>query len=335
MAIDDIITLAYGSGGKKTSQLIDELIVPAFSNNILAALSDGAILTAGEKIVFSTDSFVVNPYFFPGGDIGKLAVCGTVNDISMCGGEPKYLSLSFIIEEGFKTEELKRIIKSIKETAELSGVAIVTGDTKVVEKGKGDGIYINTSGIGLLKQNGYGEARMMPGDVVIVSGNVGDHGIAVMAARNNMIGAGELVSDCAPLNALASELFTFGEDVRIMRDPTRGGLATTLNEFIERNKLCIELEEDKIPISRSVNNACDILGLDPLYSANEGKLIAIVNSHRAGEIIAALKKHPEGVNSAVIGEVTENYPGRVVIKTYLGGTRILTKLSGAQLPRIC
>lgn len=335
MALDDIITLAYGSGGKKTSQLIDEILLPAFDNDILSKLTDGAILNAEGKIVFSTDSFVVNPYFFPGGDIGKLSVCGTVNDLCMCGGEPKYLSLGLIIEEGLKTEELIQIIQSIKATARDCGVKIVTGDTKVVEKGKGDGIYINTTGIGFLKNDGYDENNIKPGDLIIVSGSVGDHGAAIMAARNKLINTSELVSDCTPLNRLAQELFLFGSGVKIMRDPTRGGIATTLNEFIGRNKLCIELDEALIPVSGPVANACDIMGLDPLYCANEGKLIAVVSSDKADEVINALRYHDEGKNATIIGKVTTNYPGRVVLKTYLGGTRILTKLSGAQLPRIC
>jgi len=335
MALDDIITLAYGSGGKKTSQLIDEILLPAFDNDILSKLSDGAILNSEGKIVFSTDSFVVNPYFFPGGDIGKLSVCGTVNDLCMCGGEPRYLSLALIIEEGFKTSELIQIVQSIKATASYCGVKIVTGDTKVVEKGKGDGIYINTTGIGFLKNAGYDENDIKPGDVIIVSGNVGDHGATIMAARNKLINSSELVSDCTPLNRLAQELFPFEAGVKIMRDPTRGGIATTLNEFIEHNKFCIELDEGLIPISRPVANACDIMGLDPLYCANEGKLVAVVSSDKAEEILSALKCHDEGKNAAIIGKVTSNYPGRLILKTYLGGTRILTKLSGAQLPRIC
>lgn len=335
MAIDDIITLAYGSGGKKTSELIDKILVPAFNNPELSKLGDGAILPSEGKIVFSTDSFVINPYFFPGGDIGKLSVCGTVNDLCMCGGEPKYLSLGFIIEEGFMIEHLEKIVESIKVTAKECGVKVVTGDTKVVERGKGDGIYINTSGIGFLKYDGLDEHNITEGDCVIVSGTMGDHGISIMATRNNLIIGDELVSDCTPLHKLSKELIKFKENIRIMRDPTRGGLATTLNEFIEKNNLCIELEEDRIPIRDSVANACEILGLDPLYSANEGKIVAIVSAEKAEEIIKALKEYPEGKEAAIIGKITSKYPGKVVIKTYLGGTRILSKLTGAQLPRIC
>lgn len=333
--IDEIITLAYGSGGKKTSELIDEILVPAFNNPELAKLGDGAILNATEKIVFSTDSFVINPYFFPGGDIGKLSVCGTVNDLCMCGGEPKYLSLGFIIEEGFKVEHLKRIVDSIKTTAKDCGVKVVTGDTKVVERGKGDGIYINTSGIGFLRHENLSEDRIVEGDCIIVSGTMGDHGISIMANRNNITVGGELLSDCTPLHRLSGELIKFDEHLKLMRDPTRGGLATTLNEFVEKSKLCIELEEDKIPVRTSVANACEILGLDPLYSANEGKLVAVVSAARAEEMVNALKQYPEGKDAAIIGKVSLKHPGKVVIKTFLGGTRILSKLTGAQLPRIC
>lgn len=335
MVMDDIITLAYGSGGKKTSELIDKIIVPAFNNPELSKLGDGAILDSKDKIVFSTDSFVVSPYFFPGGDIGKLAVCGTVNDLCMCGGEPKYLSLAFIIEEGFKVEHLIKIVESIKNTAEKCGVKVVTGDTKVVESGKGDGIYINTSGIGYLRYEGLGEDKIKEGDCIIVTGTMGDHGIAVMAARNNLMTGNDLLSDCTPLYRLSNEMLKYKEDIRIMRDPTRGGLATTLNEFVERNDFSVELDEEIIPIKESVLNACELLGLDPLYSANEGKIVAVVSADRAQDIINDLRKYPEGKDAAIIGKVTTRFPGKVVIKTYLGGTRILSKLTGSQLPRIC
>lgn len=333
--MDDIITLAYGSGGRKTSQLIDEIILPAFNNSQLSKLADGAILNGSERLVFSTDSFVVSPLFFPGGDIGKLAVCGTINDICMCGGEPKYLSLSFIIEEGFKTEDLQQIVNSIKKVSEECNVIIATGDTKVVERGKGDGIYINTAGIGFLKHQNLGKDRIQEGDVIIVSGTMGDHGTAIMAARNNLITGIELFSDCAPLNNLAKEILSYEDKVKILRDPTRGGLATTLNEFVEDTNLTIELEENRIPIRNSVANACEIIGLDPLYAANEGKIVAIVAEEVAEKLIESMRKLPEGKDSAIIGRVTSNYPGKVVIKTQIGGNRILGKLAGAQLPRIC
>lgn len=333
--MDDIITLAYGSGGKKTSELIDEILMPQLKNKELSQLNDGAVLYGSQRLVFSTDSFVVNPYFFPGGDIGKLSICGTVNDIAMCGGIPKYISLGLIIEEGFRTEDLIRIVKSIGETARACNVEVVTGDTKVVERGKGDGIYINTSGIGFLAFEGLGKDRIQEGDSVIVTGTVGDHGMAVMSARNSLSVAGELLSDCTPLNRLAETILKYGENVRILRDPTRGGVATTLNEFVENSRLSIELDEDSIPVKSSVENVCDILGLDPLYSANEGKILAVVSKNSEEEILKAIRELPEGRDASVIGRVTAEYSGRVVIKTSIGGKRILNKLTGAQLPRIC
>lgn len=332
--MDEIITLDYGSGGKKTASLIDELIVPAFRNPALAELGDGAVLTGGGQLVFSTDSFVVSPMFFPGGDIGKLSVCGTVNDISMCGGEPKYLSLAFIIEEGVKMDDLRRVVAAIKSAAETAGVQIVTGDTKVVERGKGDGLYINTAGIGILKYPGLSPKNMRDGDAVIVSGTVGDHGTAVMLARNDLM-EGSIASDCAPLNGLVDALFAAGADVRVLRDPTRGGVATTLNEFVEGSGLGIELDEGDIPVRPDVDAACNLLGLDPMYCANEGKLLAVVSAETAETALAALCGRAEGRNAAIIGKVGIRYPGRVVMATAFGGSRVLQKLTGAQLPRIC
>lgn len=333
--MDDIITLSYGSGGKKTSELIEELLLPAFNNEELSSLNDGAVVKGMDKIVLSTDSFVVSPYFFPGGDIGKLSVCGTVNDISMCGGIPKYLTLSFIIEEGFKTVDLIKIVDSIKNTASRCGVKIVTGDTKVVEKGKGDGIYINTAGVGFLEYDGLGRDKIKDGDAVIVTGTMGDHGVAVMAEREKLVTGVNIYSDCAPLNNLASSIFKFKDKIRIMRDPTRGGLATTLNEFVEDTQLSIEIDEKSVPVKESVMNYCEILGLDPLYAANEGKIVLIVDGDIKEEVIEVIKEHSEGKDAAVIGMVTSNYKGKVVMKTEVGGTRILSKLTGAQLPRIC
>lgn len=333
--MDEYITLAYGSGGKKTSQLIDEIIVPAFNNSELSKLNDGAILNGSEKLAFSTDSFVISPLFFPGGDIGKLSVCGTVNDVCMCGGEPKYLSLSFIIEEGFLRDDFIKIVDSIKKTAKECGVIIATGDTKVVEKGKGDGIYINTAGIGFIKHEGLSREKIKIGDAVIVSGTMGDHGISVMAARNDLITGNGLVSDCQPLNKISKEILKYGDDVRIMRDPTRGGLATTLNEFVEGMDFSILIDEDTVPLKESVVNACEILGLDPLYSANEGKVVFIVSKDKAEDVLSDIRKLPEGKDAAIIGKVTDEYKGKVVLKTPLGGSRILSKLTGMQLPRIC
>ena len=325
----------YGSGGRKTAQLIDELILPQLGNEALSCLGDGAILQGQEKLVFSTDSFVVNPCFFPGGDIGKLSVCGTVNDVCMCGGEPKYLSLSFIIEEGMKVEDLKTIIASIGRTAQDAGVQIVTGDTKVVERGKGDGLYINTAGIGFLCHEGLSPDKIREGDKVILSGTMGEHGCAVMLAREDDLLDSPILSDCAPLHRLAACLRPFGGDVRVLRDPTRGGVATTLNEFTEGRDFSIELEEKCLPVRRSVGAACEILGLDPLYCANEGKMLVVVSAEKAEEVLEAMRQCPEGTDAAIIGTVSGNYPGRVVLKTAFGGTRVLAKLSGAQLPRIC
>lgn len=333
--MDQVITLDYGSGGRKTAELIDELIVPALENEALCRLDDGAVLPGEEKLVFSTDSFVVSPRFFPGGDIGKLAVCGTVNDVAMCGGEPQYLSLSFIIEEGLPTAELKAIIASVAQAAKDAGVQIVTGDTKVVEKGKCDGIYINTAGVGFLRRENLSPDRIQVGDAVIVSGFVGDHGTAVMLAREPDLLESTIASDCAPLHRAAGKLWQLGDDLRVLRDPTRGGVATTLNEFTEKRCFSIELEEKGLPIRPSVHAACEILGLDPLYCANEGKLLAVVAADRAEEALSLLRGCGEGENAAVIGTVTARYPGKVVLKTAFGGTRVLSKLSGAQLPRIC
>ncbi len=333
--MEELITLDYGSGGKKTASLIEKLILPQLDNPALRQLGDGAVVPGGEELVFSTDSFVVSPRFFPGGDIGKLAVCGTVNDICMSGGEPKWLSLALIIEEGLPAAQLEQILSSVAGAAKEAGVCIVTGDTKVVEKGRGDGIYINTAGIGVLRHPGLSPRAIRPGDRVLVSGTVGDHGAAVMLARNQNLVRGELKSDCAPLHRLCAALRQLGSGLRVLRDPTRGGVATTLCEFVEGTALSILLEEADIPVRPAVASACDILGLDPLYCANEGKLLAVVAPERAEEALALLRGLPEGENAAVIGTVGEQWPGRVAVRTALGGTRIAAKLAGAQLPRIC
>lgn len=332
--MEEIITLDYGSGGKKTARLIDDMIVPALDNPALRELGDGAILPGGEKLVFSTDSFVVDPIFFPGGDIGKLAVCGTVNDISMCGGEARFLSCAFIIEEGLPIETLRRVIASMAKTARAAGVSIVTGDTKVVERGRGDKIYINTAGIGVLKYPGLSRGAVREGDAVLVSGTVGDHGTAVMLERSGMAQA-DIVSDCAPLNRLADKLLSSCKGVRILRDPTRGGLAGTLNEFVEGSALGIELDEAAVPVNGSVSAACAMLGLDALYCANEGKLVAVVAPEETDAALSALRSLPEGANAQCIGSVTAKHPGQVVARSVLGGGRIIQKLTGAQLPRIC
>ena len=332
--MDEIITLDYGSGGKKTSRLIEKMIVPALDNPALSALGDGAVLQGGDTLVFSTDSFVVDPIFFPGGDIGKLSVCGTVNDIAVCGAEPRYLSCSFIIEEGLELSALEKIVQSIRRQCDRAGVQVVTGDTKVVEKGRGDRIYINTAGIGIMKHPGLGCDKIQSGDAVLVSGTVGDHGTAVMLARNGLL-QGDIKSDCAALNGLTEALLSGCPGVRVLRDPTRGGLATTLNEFIEGTALGIELEEDSVPVRDDVRAACDMLGLEPMYCANEGKIIAVVAPEQAERALEAMRSLPEGENAAIIGRVSEKYPGKLVVKTRLGGSRIMQKLTGAQLPRIC
>ena len=332
--MDEIITLDYGSGGKKTSRLIEKMIVPALENPALSALGDGAVLQGGETLVFSTDSFVVDPIFFPGGDIGKLSVCGTVNDIAVCGAEPKYLSCSFIIEEGLELSTLEKIVDSIRRQCDKAGVQVVTGDTKVVEKGRGDKIYINTAGIGIMKHPGLGCEKIQSGDAVLVSGTVGDHGTAVMLSRNGLL-QGNIQSDCAALNSLTEALLSGCSGVRVLRDPTRGGLATTLNEFIEGTALGIELEEDRVPVRDDVRAACDMLGLEPMYCANEGKIIAVVAPEEAERALKIMRSLPEGENAAIIGRVSEKYPGKLVVRTQLGGNRIMQKLTGAQLPRIC
>ena len=331
---EEIITLDYGSGGKKTSRLIEQTILPALSNPYLGELGDGAILPGAERLAFSTDSFVVDPLFFPGGDIGKLAVCGTVNDLAVCGAEPKFLSLSLILEEGFPLRDLERVMASIRLSAEQAGVQIVTGDTKVVEKGRGDKLYINTAGIGFLKHPGLSPKAIREGDAVLLSGTAGDHGTAVMLSRSGLM-EGEISSDCAALNGLTEALLSSCEGVRVLRDPTRGGVATTLNEFIEGTPLGIELDESAIPVRPAVSAACELLGLDPLYCANEGKLLAVIAPEEVDRALEILRSRPEGREASRIGVVTAALPGKLVVRTALGGRRILQKLTGAQLPRIC
>ena len=328
--MEELITLDYGSGGKKTSRLIGEQILPRFKNAALEALGDGAIVPGGEKLVFSTDSFVVDPLFFPGGDIGKLAVCGTVNDVAMCGGEPRFLSCALLIEEGLPMETLERVLSSVQAACEAAGVQIVTGDTKVVEKGRGDKLYINTAGFGPLRFPGLSPKAIREGDRVLVSGTVGDHGAAVMLARTGM-GQDAVRSDCAPLHRMAAALLEADLGVRVLRDPTRGGVATTLNEFIEGTDLGIRLREEDIPVAPPVRAACELLGLEPLYCANEGKLLAVVPPESEQAALALLRSFPEGRAAAAIGTVTAVRPGTLVLRTRLGAGRILQKLTGAQL----
>ena len=335
--MDEQITLDYGSGGQKTADLIQSILLPAFDNPALAELGDSAVLAGGPKLIFSTDSFVVSPWEFPGGDIGKLAVCGTVNDLCMAGGEPRYLSLALILEEGFLLSDLKRIVRSIADQAKAAGVSIVTGDTKVVESGKGDGIYINTAGIGFQRAVLPGRQGFQPGDAVLVSGSIGCHGAAVMLARAGLLEAdGPLQSDCRPLHEIASAARNAAPSgIRILRDPTRGGVATTLNEFTEGTPFSIILDEGALPIDPAVQSACDLLGLDPLYCACEGRMLAVCDPACADAVLAAIRRTPGGEQAARIGTVTGEMPGHVLLKTAIGGKRILSKLSGLQLPRIC
>jgi hydrogenase expression/formation protein HypE len=333
--MDEIISLSYGNGGKKTSAIINDILLPSLGNRYLNELGDGALLELSGKVAFSTDSFVIDPYIFPGGDIGKLSICGTVNDLLMCGSVPKYLSLSFIIEEGMKISELKRIVESIACTAKQAGISIVTGDTKVVDKGHGHGIYINTSGIGERVDGlNLSKSRIKPGDKIILSGSSGNHGIAILCAREDLLDS-DILSDCLPLNKAASAIFNYKDKIKILRDPTRGGIATTLNEFVEDMNFSIELEEEAIPIDANVKTACEMLGLDPLYSANEGKILAVVDKDIANDVVKDLRLIPECSNAEIIGEVTEYMEGKVILKSMLGGGRILDKLSHDILPRIC
>lgn len=333
--MDEIISMSYGNGGKKTSRLIDEIIVPAFDNKELKVLGDGALLQMSGDVAFSTDSFVIYPYFFPGGDIGKLSVCGTVNDLLMCGSIPKYLSLSLIIEEGFKIDDLKMIVESISKTAAKAGVKVVTGDTKVVDKGHGHGIYINTAGIGeRIQEIDLGKDKIKTGDKVIVSGSVGNHGVAILCAREGLT-MNEIISDCTPLNSVVNTILKYGNNIRILRDPTRGGVATTLNEFVEHMDFSIELDEQKIPVDEDVKNVSNLLGIDPLYSANEGKVLSVVSPDIADDLISDLRKLPESENASIIGEVVNYSPSKLFIRGITGGRRILDKLSYDMLPRIC
>jgi len=333
--MEETILLSHGSGGKMMHRLVNEIVNEYFSNPLLNKLNDFALCSAGETIAVSTDSFVVSPYFFPGGDIGKLAVCGTVNDVAVSGAEVKYLTVGFIIEEGLLMKDLRRICGSMKKSADEAGVIIVTGDTKVVEKGAADGIFINTTGIGIKKSNYLiGGEYVHPGDNVIVSGTIGDHGIAVMSLREGLSFQTTLESDCAPLNNMISEMLAICSGIRCMRDPTRGGVATTLNEIAQQSAVAITIYEEQLPINPQVQGACDLLGLDPLYVANEGKLLIFVDPEETEKVLAVLKKSPYGKNAALIGEVSTGEP-IVSIKTFLGSHRIVDVLSGDQLPRIC
>jgi hydrogenase expression/formation protein HypE len=331
------ILLAHGGGGKLSHDLVSEILLPRFSNPFLEPLDDSARITNQEgPLAFTTDAYVINPLFFPGGDIGKLAVCGTVNDLSMIGALPSYLSLSLIIEEGFSLAVLERIMSSVRDAAEEASIRIVTGDTKVVEHGAADQIFITTAGIGWIRKGVHlSGSHARPGDKVILSGYMGDHEIAVLSQREGFQFQGDLKSDCAPLNGLVRSMLDVCPSIRCLRDPTRGGLATTLNEIASRSKVGITLEEGVIPVRESVRGTCELLGLDPLYLANEGKLIAICPSQEAEKILEAMRAHPLGKHAEIIGRVTEENPKRVILHTLIGGHRVLDMLTGTQYPRIC
>ena len=332
---EEKILLAHGSGGKLMQELIESFL-PELANPILEKMDDSAVFDLSGRLAFTTDSYTVNPLFFPGGDIGKLAVCGTVNDLAMSGAKPLYLSLALIIEEGLPVADLKKIIRSISKAAGEAGVRIVTGDTKVVGQGSADRLFINTAGVGIIPGGvdiSAGNARA--GDKVIISGTIGDHGIAVLSQREGLKFHTPVPSDCAPLNGLVADMLTASENIHCMRDPTRGGLATTLNDFAERSKAGIIIDEDKIPVDKAVLAACELLGLDPLHIANEGKLAAIVAAKDAERVLAAMKRNKYGSKAGIIGEVVKEHPGRVVMKTNLGASRIIDIPVGELLPRIC
>lgn len=330
-----VILLAHGDGGILTHRLIQEVFQKYFTAPELTALNDAAVITGSRRLALTTDSFVVNPLFFPGGDIGKLAVAGTVNDLAVSGAHAKYLAAAFILEEGLELRVLNDVAASMAATARKAGVSIVTGDTKVVERGKGDGIYINTTGVGFVENGGLGYESIEPGDQVILNGGIAEHGVAVMAQRAGISFAEPVLSDCAPLNGLIDPLLErFGADVKFMRDPTRGGLATTVKEVALSCSCDIYLQERAIPIKSEVRGACELLGLDPLYLANEGKVMIVAAPRRAQEIVDFLHTLEEGKHAQIIGEVREGR-GRVLLETPLGGTRMVDMLAGAQLPRIC
>jgi len=331
------VLLAHGGGGKLTQQMINKMFLPQFQNEFLEPLHDGAVfLVNGVRIAFSTDSYVVNPIFFPGGDIGRLAVNGTVNDLAMCGAHPLYLSAAFIIEEGLPMEDLWRVVLSMQEAAKNAGVVLVTGDTKVVDHGKGDKIFINTSGVGIVGTDvEISPRKAKPGDKIIINGAIADHGIAIMSVREGLEFETQIESDTAPLNDLVMRMFDVSKEIHVLRDPTRGGVASALNEIAEKAGVGISIIEEQIPMSESVKGACEILGLDPLYVANEGKLLAFVATEETDKVLSAMRTHPLGKEAVIIGEVVADHPGTVVMKSRIGGTRVVDMLSGEQLPRIC
>lgn len=331
------ILLGHGSGGKLTAKLVEDILLPAFRNPALEALDDQAIVAIdGSRVAFTTDSYVVTPIFFPGGDIGELAVNGTVNDLAMGGARPLYLSLAFILEEGFPLVDFRRVVESARAAAARAEVTVVTGDTKVVNRGSGDKVFVNTSGIGLVPVGvDLSSRRVSPGDAILLSGPIGDHGIAILSRREGLEFEGELESDTAPLYGLVCSILAAAPATHAMRDPTRGGVAATLVEISSRQRLGIELDENAVPVRDVVRGACEILGLDPLLVANEGKLVAFVPEEEASAALAAMRSHPLGRDAARIGRVTREHPGVVVAKTPIGGKRILDLPFGEVLPRIC
>jgi hydrogenase expression/formation protein HypE len=341
----DRILLGHGSGGTLGNDLIRKLFLPAFANPTLSALEDQATLSlngardvtgTAQRIAFTTDSFVVKPIFFPGGDIGRLAVHGTVNDLAVGGATPLFLSAAFILEEGLALSDLKRIVASMREACDEAGVTLVTGDTKVVDRGKGDQIFITTAGVGVVPEGFALSIRnARPGDRILVSGTIGDHGIAIMSVREGIEFETVLESDSAALNGLTRDMLEGCPAIRCMRDPTRGGLSSSLNELADASRVGVRLDESLLPLKPEVKAACEMLGLDPLYVANEGKLIAVVPPDDAARVLAAMRRHPLGRNAVQIGEVVEDHPGMVIMKSVVGGERVVTMLAGEQLPRIC
>lgn len=331
------IQLSHGAGGQLSADLIDKIFLPQFTNEILNRMDDQAVidLPVG-RLAFTTDSFVVDPIFFPGGDIGELAVCGTVNDLSMSGGTPLYLSAAFIIEEGFPMEDLHRIVLSMKASAKRAGVQIVTGDTKVVDKGSCDKIFINTSGIGIIPADiQISGSCLSVGDKIILSGTIAEHGMAVLISRNGLSFESQITSDTAPLNSLVQAMLKASPNIHALRDPTRGGVATTLNEFARQSQVGVQLYQNAIPVRAEVEGACEILGVDPMYVANEGKLIAVIPNNVAQRVLEAMREHELGKDAAIIGEVVSDHPAMVVMKTTLGVNRVVSVAVGEQLPRIC
>jgi len=332
----DRVTLAHGGGGSLSNQLIEKMFLKEFSNPLLDEGHDGAILELKGPLAFTTDSFVVHPIFFPGGTIGDLAVNGTINDLVCCGAIPKFISVGMIIEEGFPMKDLWMVVQSMGAAARNAGVQIVTGDTKVVEKGKGDQIFINTSGIGTIAEGlEISPRRCQPGDRIIINGNIAEHGVSIMSSREGLEFETSIQSDSAALNGLFVDVLDSTKDIHVMRDPTRGGMSSALNEIAKTSRTGIEIEEQDIPISSEVQGACEILGLDPLYIANEGKILFFVPQSVCDTVLAAIRRHPLGRKAAIIGKVTKERPGLVRLKTQIGSTRIVDMISGEQLPRIC